>query len=77
MTTLEAEANARLIAASRDLLEALKALSAGMWAGDGVTRPRVRGADVAKARSAIAKAEAQISGPDDQMIVLVQPTQLM
>ena len=66
-------ANARLIAAApetaaerdrlreinAELLAALKELSDGMWAGDGISNPAVPGHQVAKARAAIARAEGE------------------
>lgn len=53
------KANARLIAAAPELLEALKELTKGMWAGEGVSHPLVEGSEVLKARLAIAKAEGR------------------
>lgn len=50
------EANRHLIAAAPELLAALKELTAGLWAGEGTSFPRIRGEEVAKARAAIAKA---------------------
>lgn len=49
----------RLRAQKAALLEALKRITAGMWAGDGSTNPRVRGAEVKAARAAIAAAEGE------------------
>ena len=50
--------NLLLILAAPDLLEALEALSAGMSSADD-TRPLVLGAEVARARAAIAKAKGE------------------
>lgn len=49
----------RLRKINAELLEALKELSKGMWAGDGVTNVAVPGEQVARARAAISRAEAE------------------
>ena len=52
-------ADAHLIAAAPELLEALEELTAGLYAGEGKTMPLIDGKEVAKARDAIAKAKGQ------------------
>jgi hypothetical protein len=44
---------------AKEVLEVLKELSAGMWAGEGSSLPCVLGSQVAKARAAISKSEGK------------------